>query len=89
MKHTAEYRPGTVLEMLDLVLPQRITRAQQVVEVAPVPADIARLIDCVAGDKTLRIKRLFLSGDTPVEYVVAYFNPERHAYRLELRRITQ
>lgn len=80
----------TVLEILDRVLDPPIIKAKQIVTVDRVPRNIAELIDCKPGRPVLRIDRLFIDGNQrPVELAVNYFNPDRYAYRLELKRSSQ
>jgi GntR family transcriptional regulator len=87
LSRVGERRKITVLELLDRVLDPPIVEAQQVVTVDRAPAAIAPLIDVRSRQPILRIDRLFVDREgRPVELAVNYFNPERYAYRLELKR---
>jgi DNA-binding GntR family transcriptional regulator len=80
-------RRTTVLQLIEPVLDSQIVRAQQEVTVDRLPPSVARQIDMVAGHPALRIDRCYLDeGSTAVESTTSWFNPERYAYRLELRR---
>lgn len=81
-------RPVTILGLVDRALDRPVAMAKQVIDVAIVPAGVARLIGCKRGQAVLRVERLFLSQDgKPVELAVNYFNPERYSYRQELTRM--
>ncbi len=76
-----------MLQLIEPVLDSQIVRAQQEVTVDRLPPSVARQIDMVAGHPALRIDRCYLDeGSTAVESTTSWFNPERYAYRLELRR---
>ena len=88
LSRVGERRHTTVLELLDRVLDPPIVEAKQVVTVDRAPKAIAALIDVGPRQAILRIDRLFIDGaGRPVELAVNYFNPERYAYRLELKRV--
>jgi DNA-binding GntR family transcriptional regulator len=53
---------------------------------AATDADIAHLLGCEPGVPVLRIDRLYSDQElTPLELAVSHFNPDRYAYRLQLR----
>jgi DNA-binding GntR family transcriptional regulator len=87
LSRVGERRQITVLELLDRVVDPPIVEARQVVTVDRAPKAIAPLIDVGPRQAILRIDRLFIDGaGRPVELAVNYFNPDRYAYRLELKR---
>ncbi|HUZ19413.1 MAG TPA: GntR family transcriptional regulator [Acidimicrobiales bacterium] len=80
-------RRTTVLQLLEPVLDGQIVSALQEVTVDRLPPSAAEQIDMAAGRPALRIDRRYLDGrSTPVESTTSWFNPNRYAYRLELRR---
>ena len=84
---TGARRRTTVLEMLDTVAGVRIAEARQVITVDAIPANLAKLIDVAAGERVMRIDRVYYDGAGKiVELTTNYFNPRRYTYALELRR---
>lgn len=80
-------RRTTVLEILETVAAVRIAEARQVITVDAVPANLAKLIDVVAGEKVMRIDRVYYDNvGKIVELTTNYFNPRRYTYALVLRR---
>jgi GntR family transcriptional regulator len=87
LRGTGARHHATVLALLDQVLFRSPAVAEQVITVAPVPADVAVQIDCEPGQQVLRIDRLFLDrDDRPIELAINYFNPERYSYRMMMTR---
>lgn len=87
LKTPGARRRTTLLELLDGVLEPRITLARQDITVDVTPPDVAPLIDMPPREPVLRIDRVFFDRDhRPVHYAVAYLNPDRYSYQLELRR---
>jgi DNA-binding GntR family transcriptional regulator len=77
----------TVLEILESVAAVQIAEARQVITVDAIPANLAKLIDVVAGDKVMRVDRVYYdNAGQIVELTTNYFNPRRYTYALVLRR---
>ena len=80
---------GTVIGTLESLIPGTIAGANQVITAVSTPADVAPLIDHEAGQPCLRADRTYFDTEgTPVEHATSFYNPERYAYRLQMRRRT-
>lgn len=89
LPNAGEVARSTIIALVDQVSEQKIAGAHQTITAIPIPAEIANLIDCDAGDPVLRIDRLYYGTDESLlELAISYFNPGRYAYRLELSRRT-
>lgn len=78
---------STVLEVLEQVLPTPIAGVSQSIMAERIPEDVAGHIDYEPKEPALRVERTYFDADGhPVEYAVSFYNPNRYAYRLELRR---
>lgn len=78
---------STVLEVLEQALSTPIAGVSQSITAEKIPEDFARYIDYKPGEPALRVERTYFDADGhPVEYAVSFYNPNRYAYRLELRR---
>lgn len=79
--------PGTVIGALEGLIPGTIAGANQVISATATPPDVAPLIDYEANQPCLRAERLYfdLEGN-PVELAISFYNPDRYAYRLQMRR---
>lgn len=76
----------TVIGLIERLGPIAIQGAQQDITAVAATSDVARLIDCEAGQPVLKIERLYWDRDgTPIEFAVNHFNPESYSYRLQLR----
>lgn len=79
--------PGTVIGALESFMPGSIAGANQVITAVPVPPDVALQIEYGAGQPCLRAERTYFDAHgTPVELAVSFYNPDRYAYRLQMRR---
>lgn len=80
---------GTVIGTLESLMPGTIAGANQVITAVKTPPDVAPLIDHEAGEPCLRADRTYFDTEgTPVELATSFYNPERYAYRLQMRRRT-
>lgn len=79
--------PGTVIGTLEDLIPGAIAGASQVITAVSTPPEVAPLIDYEPGQPCLRAERLYFDteGD-PVELAISFYNPNRYAYRLQMRR---
>lgn len=78
---------GTVLGILERILPKPIAGASQSITAVPAPEGPSGMIDLKSGEPTLRVERTYFDEDgSPVEYAFSYYNPARYSYNLELRR---
>ncbi len=89
---TAELQQGarssrTIIGLLDPVLDQPISGADQTITVAVADARVAAATECEIGEPMLRIDRIYrtVSGDA-VELAVTRFVTSRYSYRSSLRR---
>ncbi len=77
----------TVIGRLETLIGTPILRAEQTLSAISADAEDAAAIRCEPGDPILRVSRVYFDAlQAPVEYTVSHFNPERYAYRTELRR---
>ncbi len=82
-----ERGPGTVIGTLEEFVPGSIAGANQVITAVPAPAEVAPQIDYEAGQPCLRAERTYFDNQgTPVELAITFYNPDRYAYRLQMRR---
>jgi DNA-binding GntR family transcriptional regulator len=80
----------TILALLERVYERPLTGAKQTITAIAAPPSIAPLIDCAVGEPVLRTERLYFDADSrPVEFAVAYFNPARYSYRIQLQRTSK
>lgn len=80
-------RRTTVLEILETLAAVQIAEARQVITVDAIPANLAKLIDVAAGEKVMRVDRVYYDNvGKIVELTTNYFNPRRYTYSLVLRR---
>jgi GntR family transcriptional regulator len=77
----------TIIGLLDPVLREPISGAEQMITVAVADARVAAATECEAGEPMLRIDRIYrtVSGDA-VELAISRFVPSRYSYRSSLRR---
>jgi GntR family transcriptional regulator len=77
----------TIIGLLDPVLGEPISGADQMITVAVADARVASATECDVGDPMLRIDRIYrtVSGDA-VELAISRFVPSRYSYRSSLRR---
>jgi GntR family transcriptional regulator len=81
--------PGTVIGTLEKLMPGTIAGANQIITAMSVPPDVAALIDYEAGQPCLRTERTYFDTEgAPVEVAISFYNPDRYAYRLQMRRRT-
>lgn len=81
--------PGTVIGTLEKLMPGTVASADQAITAVAAPPDIAPLIDYEAGQPCLRAERTYFdTAGTPVELAISFYNPDRYAYRLQMRRKT-
>lgn len=79
--------PGTVIGTVEKLMPGTVASADQAITAVPAPADVAPLIDYEAGAPCLRAERAYFdTKGTPVELAISFYNPDRYAYRLRMRR---
>lgn len=79
--------PGTVIGTLENLMPKTISGANQVISAALTPPDVAPHIEHEAGQPCLRAERLYFDSEgTPIELAISFYNPDRYAYRLQMRR---
>lgn len=77
----------TVIGLLDPLLPEPISEAEQSITVGTAPAEVATYLGCEHDQPLLRIDRLYLtSAGQPVELAISYFLPEHYSYRVRLKR---
>ena len=82
--------PGTVIGTLEKLMPGSIAGAEQIITAVSAPPDVAPLIDYEAGQPCLRAERIYFdTTGAPVELAISFYNPERYAYRLQMRRRTR
>lgn len=80
---------GTVVGTLESLMPGTVAGANQVITAVPAPPDVAPLIDYEVGQPCLRVERTYFDTEgTPVELAISFYNPDRYAYRLQIRRRT-
>ncbi|MEV5978310.1 GntR family transcriptional regulator [Streptomyces sp. NPDC052114] len=78
---------AAVLGLLDGRLPEPVAEAHQSVTVAPADAAAAARLGCPPAHPLLRVDRLSVTAaGRPVELTISHFLPERHSYRVRLRR---
>lgn len=76
----------TVIRTVESYLPDSIAGVQQVITAVLADEEIASLLDMQPGAAALRVERTFFdTEDRPVEVAVTHYDPDRYAYRLELR----
>jgi GntR family transcriptional regulator len=77
----------TIIGLLDPVLPEPISGADQTITVAVADRRVASATECDVGEPMLRIDRIYrtVSGDA-VELAVTRFVSSRYSYRSSLRR---
>jgi GntR family transcriptional regulator len=81
----ADYGVVSLSRLLEESTGRRVERARQWIEAAPVPPDVAELLEIDPGKPALRIRRVTLvADDAPVEFVEAFFHPERYRHYNEL-----
>ncbi len=81
----ADYGVVSLSKLLEESTGLKVERARQWIEAAPVPADVAALLEIDPGGPVLRIRRVtFVANDAPVEFVEAFFHPERYRHYNEL-----
>lgn len=79
--------PGTVIGTLEGLISNTVAGANQIIAATSTPSDIAPLIDCEPGQPCLRAERLYFDTEgAPVELAISFYNPNRYAYRLQMRR---
>lgn len=77
----------TVIGRLEGLIGTPILRAEQTLSAISADDEDAAAIHCKPGDPILRVARVYFDAlQKPVEYTLSHFNPERYAYRTELRR---
>ena len=70
-------------------MPGAIAGAEQIITAVSAPPDVAPLIDYEAGQPCLRAERIYFdTAGIPVELAISFYNPDRYAYRLQMRRRT-
>lgn len=80
---------GTVIGILEKLMPGTVAGANQVITAVSTPAEVAPLIDQEAGEPCLRTDRTYFDTEgTPVELAISFYNSERYSYRLQMRRRT-
>ena len=81
----ADYGTVSLRELFENTTGRKFARAQQWIEAAAAPRDVAGLLDIEAGTPVLKIERVtFVDGDEPIENVEAFFHPERYRHYNEL-----
>jgi GntR family transcriptional regulator len=79
--------PGTVIGILERLMPGSVAGANQVITAQATPADVAPHIDYEAGQPCLRTERTYFDSEgTPIELAISFYNPDRYTYRLQMRR---
>lgn len=80
-------RRATVIGLIDAVADEPVTEAEQVITVAPVPAEISGHLRVAPDTPLLRIDRTYFDpGGSAVELAISYFLPEHYSYRVRLQR---
>ncbi len=80
-------RRATVVGLLDRVAEQPVTEAEQVITVAPLPAEIAGHFGVPPATPMLRIDRTYFDATgRAVELAVNHYLPEHYSYRVRLYR---
>jgi DNA-binding GntR family transcriptional regulator len=78
---------GTVIGVLESLMPGTIAGANQVITAVPAPPDVASHIDYEAGQPCLRAERTYFDTEgIPIELAISFYNPNRYTYRLQMRR---
>ncbi|GEL26930.1 GntR family transcriptional regulator [Pseudonocardia sulfidoxydans NBRC 16205] len=78
---------ATVIGLIDAVADQPITDAEQVITVAPMPAEISGHLRAAPETPVLRIDRTYYDATgSVVELAISYFLPEHYSYRVRLQR---
>ena len=81
----ADYGIVSLSNLFREVLGAGVERARQWIGATAAPGDVAALLDLEEGAPVLEVKRISCgSGGGPVEYVDAFFNPERYQHYNEL-----
>ena len=81
----ADYKTVSLSALLQEMTARRIEHARQWIEAATATPDVAGLLEIDPGLPVLRVRRVTLvSGDVPVEFVEAFFHPERYQHYNEL-----
>lgn len=81
----ADYESVSLRELFEETTGRKVARAQQWIEAAAVPRDVAGLLGVEVGTPVLKIERVtFVDGDEPIENVEAFFHPERYRHYNEL-----
>jgi GntR family transcriptional regulator len=77
----------TIIGLLDPVLPEPISGADQMITVTVADSRVAAATECEVSEPMLRIDRIYrtVSGD-PVELAITRFVASRYSYRSSLRR---
>ena len=65
-----------------------VGRAEQTVGATLADAGVAALLGCELGSPLLRVSRVvYDQNDSPVEYIVSLYRPDRYQYRMMLSRV--
>lgn len=81
----ADYRAVSLSRLFEETTGRKVEHARQWIGAASAAPDVAGLLEIAPGMPVLRVRRLtFVTGDTPIETVEAYFHPERYQHYNEL-----
>jgi DNA-binding GntR family transcriptional regulator len=81
-----EAGPRTIIGAVQRYLPDPVARVQQVINAVAADARLAQLLELQVGSPALEVERTYFDAqDRPVELAMTHYNPDRYAYRLELR----
>lgn len=80
---------GTVIGIIQRLLPRAVARAEQVITAVPMPAEVARAIDGQENEPCLRVERTYVDArGEPIEVAITHYNPARYSYRIDIKRQT-
>lgn len=81
----ADYRTVSLSRLLEERTGRTIEHARQWIGAATATPDVAELLEIQPGLPVLQVRRVTLvSGDAPVEFVEAFFHPDRYQHYNEL-----
>ncbi len=81
----ADYSIVSLTELFHEITGQKVDRAYQWIGAAAATADVATLLELEQGAPVLKVERVtFVSGDVPIESVIAFFHPGRYQHYNEL-----
>jgi GntR family transcriptional regulator len=81
----ADYGTTSLSRLFEERTGHKVEHSRQWIGAASATPDVAALLEISAGVPVLKVRRITLvAGDAPIEFVEAYFHPERYQHYNEL-----